>query len=97
MYICIFIYQLLTLKSYVMVQKNYTTFGEEWKKKATSLSKKELIDLVSKIGKENEELERAADHRNNCRDYLMGVYPKDLTVEDCLENLGYGRNGLRFE
>ena len=31
----------------------------------------------------------------NGRDYLMQVETKDLTVGDCLEALGFGRNGLR--
>lgn len=30
----------------------------------------------------------------NGRDYLMGVNPADLTVEDALEAFGFGRNGL---
>lgn len=34
-------------------------------------------------------------HRDNCRDYLMQVKPSDITVEDTLEALGYGRNGLK--
>lgn len=35
--------------------------------------------------------------RRDCRDYLMQVESKDLTVENCLEALGYGRNGLKFQ
>ena len=31
----------------------------------------------------------------NGRHYLMGVEPKDLTVEDALEAFGFGRNGLK--
>lgn len=34
--------------------------------------------------------------REQCRHYLMSVDPKDLTVEDCLEYLGYGRDGLNL-
>jgi hypothetical protein len=35
-----------------------------------------------------------ADRLNNCRSYLMEVDPKKLTVEDCLEAFGFGKNGL---
>jgi succinyl-CoA synthetase alpha subunit len=31
---------------------------------------------------------------SNCRSYLMET--ENVTVEDALESLGYGRNGLRF-
>ena len=31
---------------------------------------------------------------NDCRHYLMGVLPENLTVEDALEALGFQRNGL---
>lgn len=31
---------------------------------------------------------------NDCRHYLMGVRPENLTVEDALEALGFQRNGL---
>lgn len=41
-------------------------------------------------------LSEAADHRDSCRHYLMGVDPERLTVEDALETLGYGRNGCNF-
>lgn len=32
--------------------------------------------------------------RDKCRDYLMGVLPKDINAEDALEALGFGRNGI---
>ncbi len=34
------------------------------------------------------------DRLDNGRHYLMGVDPKKLTVEDCLENFGFSRDGL---
>lgn len=77
-----------------MSEENYTPYGEEWKEEMSKLSKKDLIDIAAKIGEEQERLKELAEHRLNCRHYLMGVEPKNLTVEDCLESLGYGRNGL---
>lgn len=51
---------------------------------------KELIriydGLVSEIVKTHKRLQ-------NGRDYLMQVEPDDISVEDCLESFGYGRNG----
>jgi len=45
------------------------------------------------------EKEQPSDDSNerlqNGRHYLMGVEPKDLTVEDALEAFGFGRNGLK--
>jgi hypothetical protein len=35
-----------------------------------------------------------SDRLNNGRSYLMEVEPKKLTVEDCLDAFGFGRNGL---
>jgi len=34
------------------------------------------------------------DRINACRNYLMGVDPKKITVEDTLLALGFNRNGL---
>lgn len=39
-------------------------------------------------------IKEAADLRQQCRHYLMGVESDKITVEDALEELGYGRNGL---
>jgi hypothetical protein len=58
------------------------------------LTKVALIEVASKIGQEKEMLGELADFREQCRHYLMGVNPEKLTVEDALESLGYGRNGL---
>jgi hypothetical protein len=44
--------------------------------------------------KDMEEIERINKYRYACRDYLMGVEPDKLTVEDALEALGFGRDGL---
>lgn len=52
------------------------------------VSKKELLERSDSFYRESH------DHRYDCRDYLMAVDPNDLTVEDCLEALGFGRNGL---
>lgn len=41
--------------------------------------------------------EESEAKRDECRDYLMGIDPKDLTVEDALEALGYGRDGINFD
>lgn len=32
--------------------------------------------------------------REDCWHYLMANDPKDITIEDTLEKLGFGRNGL---
>jgi hypothetical protein len=77
-----------------MSNENYTTYGEEWKKEMSKLPKAVLIDIASKIGQEKERLEELADLRLACRNYLMGVPADEVTVEDALESLGYGRNGL---
>ena len=52
----------------------------------------------------NAEINRLRDRLNALqarlergRDYLMGVNPADLTVEDALEAFGWQRNGLREE
>jgi hypothetical protein len=36
----------------------------------------------------------SAKRLNEGRDYLMGVQPDKLSVEDALEAFGFGRNGL---
>ena len=77
-----------------MANENYTPYGEEWKKEIGKLPKKVIIEMFSKTGFDKMYLAEAAEHRTNCRNYLMGVLPEDLTVEDCLEQLGYSRNGL---
>ena len=77
-----------------MVNKNYTPYGDEWKKEMEKLPKKVIIEMFSKTGFDKMYLAELADYRIQCRNYLMGVRPEDLTVEDCLEQLGYGRNGL---
>lgn len=45
-------------------------------------------DLRSKEGKQDHVRLQEGRH------YLMGVNPKDLTVEDCLEAFGWTRDGL---
>lgn len=77
-----------------MSNENYTTYGEEWKKEMSKLPKAVLIDIASKIGQDKERLEELADLRTQCRHYLMGVPADEITVEDALESLGYGRDGL---
>lgn len=53
-----------------MSNENYITYGEEWKKKMSKLSKSAIIEIAAKIGQDKERL------------------------EDAIESLGYGRNGL---
>lgn len=77
-----------------MSNENYTRYGEEWKNEMSKLPKAALIDIAAKIGQEKEQLEELADLRLQCRNYLMGVPSDKVTVEDALEYLGYGRNGL---
>lgn len=77
-----------------MSNKKYTTYGEEWKKEMSKLPKAAIIEIASKIGKEKERLGELADLRTQCRHYLMGVPSDEITVEDALESLGYGRDGL---
>ena len=77
-----------------MANENYTPYGDEWKKEMEKLPKKVIIEMFSKTGFDKMHLAELADYRLQCRNYLMGVHPADLTVEDCLEQLGYGRNGL---
>jgi hypothetical protein len=77
-----------------MPEQNYILFSNEWKKEMSKLPKKAIIDIAANIGKDNEQLKSLANLRLQCRNYLMGIKPEDLTIEDCLEQLGYGRNGL---
>lgn len=77
-----------------MSNENYMPYGEEWKKEISKLPKNAIVEIASGIGKEKEDLKEAADFRLQCRHYLMGVEPERLTVEDALEALGFGRNGL---
>lgn len=77
-----------------MSNENYTPYGEEWKKEMNKLPKQVIIDLFAKTGHDKIYLAEAAEHRTNCRNYLMGVTPEKLSVEECLNQLGYGRNGL---
>ena len=77
-----------------MSNENYTTYGEEWKEEMSKLPKTEIIEIAAKIGQEKERLEELADFRTQCRHYLMGVPADEITVEDALESLGYGRDGL---
>lgn len=69
--------------------------------KSSKQLKKEEDDFIESIEEELDKvkalnflLDEAARFRVECRNYLMGVDPEDLNVEDCLEALGYGRNGL---
>ncbi|MGI8634448.1 MAG: hypothetical protein ACR2KZ_03495 [Segetibacter sp.] len=77
-----------------MSNENYVPYGEEWKREISKLNKNTLIEIAARIGKEKEDLKEAADLRVQCRHYLMGVEPNLLSIEDALEILGYGRNGL---
>jgi len=77
-----------------MSNKKYTTYGEEWKKEMSKLPKAAIIEIASKIGQDKERLEELAYLRTQCRHYLMGVPADEITVEDALESLGYGRDGL---
>jgi hypothetical protein len=77
-----------------MSNEKYTIYGEEWKKEMSKLPKAVLIDIAAKIGQDKERLEELADLRTQCRHYLMGVPSDEITVEDALESLGYGRDGL---
>ena len=60
-----------------------------------------LQKRYEELQKRYEELEKAATYRTACRHFLMASYPEDATVDDfieqCLEELGYGKNGLNFE
>lgn len=73
---------------------NYTNYGEEWQKEVAKLPKKAIIEIAAKIGQEKARLEVLVDFRDDCRRYLMGVNAHEVTVEDALESLGYGRNGF---
>ncbi len=77
-----------------MSNENYTPYGEEWKKEMSKLPKSTLIEIAAKIGQDKERLEELADLRTQCRHYLMGVPADEITVEDALESLGYGCDGL---
>jgi hypothetical protein len=44
---------------------------------------------------EREKMTEKENRLNAGRDYLMSVSPSKLTVEDCLEAFGFGRNGLK--
>ena len=54
--------------------------------------------VMGKIDKIFDEFEKdksnTLNRLDNGRDYLMGVNPKDLNAEDCLEAFGFKRNGL---
>ena len=63
-------------------------------KELSKLPKAKIIDIAAKIGQEKEMLEDLADLKLQCRNYLMGIPADKITVEDALEALGYGRNGL---
>lgn len=77
-----------------MSNENYTLYGEEWKKEMAKLPKSAVIDIAAKIGQDKERLEELAMLREQCRKYLMSVPADEITAEDALESLGYGRNGL---
>ena len=77
-----------------MSNENYNTLNDEWKEEMLKLPVEALIELVSKSKQDLERLRELADFREQCRNYLMGVYSNKLTVEDALESLGYGRDGL---
>lgn len=53
-----------------------------------------VYEEVEKLLKDLDYYSELAKQRDECRHYLMGVQPSELTVEDALESLGYGRNGL---
>lgn len=47
------------------------------------------------LTEKDEKISELGERLNEGRHYLMSVQPKDLTVEDALEALGFGRNGLK--
>ena len=67
---------------------------DEWAKK----DGKKFIASIIKIEKQRDELLKQigelSEQLQNGRHYLMGIEPKNLTVEDALEVFGFGRNGL---
>jgi chromosome segregation ATPase len=55
---------------------------------------KDSFNLLREETKAADNLLTELDKRiNDCRHYLMGVQPEDLTVENALEALGFQRNG----
>ena len=79
-----------------MTKENYTPYGDEWKKEISKLPKSAIIQIAAEIGQKLESLKQDSELRLQCRHYLMGVNPKDLTVENALQELGYGRDGLGY-
>ena len=70
---------------------HYTGDRYESVKVIKTISEDRFIELIHKSGLLNDDTyERLQDGR----DYLMGVQPSELTVEDALEAFGFNRNGL---
>lgn len=53
----------------------------------------QLIAEIEQLKKDNLKL---TNRIYECRHYLMGVHPKDLTVGRVLEELGFDQIGLNF-
>ena len=53
-----------------------------------------MSEKEKQLKNENQDLRAKIEE---CRHYLMGVRPSDLTVEDALESLGFNRSGYEFE
>jgi predicted RNase H-like nuclease (RuvC/YqgF family) len=56
-------------------------------------AQQQIVELEQKLTvvKDGENFSKRLDSGRN---YLMGVYPRDFSVEDCLEAFGYTRNGF---
>lgn len=71
-------------RQFAMLHRCIMSFGSECSKNP---------ELLRERDKMKEEVKELRDRIYSCRGYLMSVDPKDLRVEDCLENLGFNRNG----
>lgn len=65
--------------------------SDQFRNPESSEAVKDNKDLINEL---NNQVFELRDRLDTTRNYLMGVGPKDLTAEDCLDMLGYGRNGL---
>lgn len=56
-----------------------------------------LSNIKKELKEKTDKINELGDRLSECRDYLMQIEPSNISIEDTLEALGYGRNGLKFD
>jgi|GEM_PF-5916924 len=69
------------------------TFQVRLEKEIKNYPKPLIIELALKITQDKTKIEEL---RLRCRNYLMTIEPSQFSIENCLEKLGYDKNGFEM-